>query len=505
MPVPLSARSLISVTLLLASFLCNACVYRPLPGRTSIDELIQEAIDHSDTYTIVDESTPNVIGGGYVGEDGILYSRDVAGLLPNELHPADSFSTASEIASRDVIDSSLLIREEFIETDVREVLAVLTSEANLDLVLDDNVGGIVNTNCNDLTFEQAIEKVLMPLGLAYSISDGQVVVAPPDPLSPLFSRVSVKRNFRPLHMAIRSLLDSVPAAWLQYVTPIDSAKLLLVQAPPRIVDEIFQRFEAVDQPVPLVVLEAIICVISPDSGFQFGLDWEHAVKLDSAKALAIGASGLALNGQVSNAGLSEVFGSFSSTSTFIKLLREHGYLTIRASPHVMAKDGEQANIAINRETFFSVQPASSQGSNAVFFQQDIQKVDAGITLDITPHIRGDVVTIDIEKAEVSEDVRTANSELSVNPFPVINRRSVSTTVSVKDRKTIVIGGLVQRETIDQVNQIPGLSRLPLVGYLFQTTERQTRDAEVVIFISPRIVHAGETAVCQSTFDGEIIR
>ncbi|EMI54039.1 general secretion pathway protein D [Rhodopirellula sallentina SM41] len=292
-----------------------------------------------------------------------------------------------------------------------------------------------------------------------------------------------------MHIESRALMETVPVSWLQYVTSIESAKVLMVQAPERIAEDIVARFADVDQPIPQVVLEAIICVVSPDCDFQFGLDWQHAVELDGAKSLALGATGLALNGTVSGNGLNQIFSEFSSTSTFVKLLSEHGYLTIRATPHVMAKDGEQANIAINRETFFSVQPAGSTGDNAVFFQQDIQKVDAGITLDITPHIRGNIVTIDIEKAEVSEDVRTANSELSLNPFPVINRRSVSTTVSVKDGRTIVIGGLVQRETIDSVNRVPGLSRLPGVGYLFQSTQRQTRDAEVVIFISPRIVRS----------------
>ncbi|EGF24896.1 protein containing Type II and III secretion system domain [Rhodopirellula baltica WH47] len=107
------------------------------------------------------------------------------------------------------------------------------------------------------------------------------------------------------------------------------------------------------------------------------------------------------------------------------------------------------------------------------------------------------MTIDIEKAEVSEDVRNATPALSINQYPIINRRSVSTTVSVKDGKTIVIGGLVQRETVDRVNRIPGLSRLPGVGYLFQTTQRQTRDAEVVIFISPRIVRSTGTAFITS--------
>ena len=236
-----------------------------------------------------------------------------------------------------------------------------------------------------------------------------------------------------------------------------------------------------------MILEAIICVVSPDTGYQYGFDWQHAVELNGENALRFGATGLALNSNFSRAGANAIFNDFAHTTSFVKLLSEHGYLTIRASPHVMAQDGEQATIAINRETFFSIQPVGTADNSSFFFQQDIQTVDAGITLDITPRIRGDTVTIDIEKAEVSEDIRNANPELAVNPFPIINRRSVSTTVHVKDGKTIVIGGLVQRETVDRVNRVPGLSKMPLLGYLFETTQQQTRDAEVVIFISPRIV------------------
>nr|MBC8424664.1 hypothetical protein [bacterium] len=86
-----------------------------------------------------------------------------------------------------------------------------------------------------------------------------------------------------------------------------------------------------------------------------------------------------------------------------------------------------------------------------------------------------------------EDIRRANPELALNPYPIINRRSVSTTVDVEDGKTIVIGGLVQRQTVDRVSRIFGLSRLPVVGRLFQTVHHQEQDAEVAIFISPRIV------------------
>jgi type II secretory pathway component GspD/PulD (secretin) len=90
---------------------------------------------------------------------------------------------------------------------------------------------------------------------------------------------------------------------------------------------------------------------------------------------------------------------------------------------------------------------------------------------------------------VSEDIRTSDSrsELTANPYPIINRRVVSTDVNVRDGQTIVIGGLVQRQTVDRINRIPGLSRIPIAGKLFQTIEKQEQDVEVAIFISPRIV------------------
>ncbi|WP_233214565.1 type II secretion system protein GspD [Rhodopirellula bahusiensis] len=503
------------------------CVYRPGYRRTNMDELIQQSLDQSNAARGGDtELIGNMHDEGVVFDHGefranvseeILFDSDLPPesqpvidgdwhgdgysqiqeeeIIPLELIPI-SQARSSAIA-RVEYDEPFLINEDFIETDVREVLTLLATDAELDLILDDNVAGIVNTQIIDLTVDEAVEKVLMPLGLASTRRGKQLIVAPPDPESPLFSLVSIKTQYQPQHMDPTTLLETVPVPWLQYVTEIEQAKTMLVEAPPRIANDIIARFQNIDQPIPQVVLEAIICVVSPDSGFQFGLDWQHAVEMEGVKQLSLSASGLALNGEVSQAGLDAIFSDFGSTSAFVRLLSEKGDLTIRATPHVMAKDGEPANIAINRETFFSVQPPGTTGSNSVFFQQDIQKVDAGIVLDITPHIRGDEVTIDIEKAEVSEDVRNATSQLSINQYPIINRRSVSTTVTVKDGKTIVIGGLVQRETVDQINRIPGLSRLPGVGYLFQTTQRQTRDAEVVIFISPRIVRSASSAFITS--------
>lgn len=459
------------------------------PHQPTVHDLVQEALDksaRSRELAVINEMDADVLNEQITGQlTGQVAEPWLEMPYGSGVIPPDGFSTLVEPQVE-----GPRITEEFVETDVREALLILAEEAEIDLVMDENVAGVVNTQINDLPIDLAIEKVLMPLGLVSARQGNRIVVAPPDPASPLFSYVAETTEYRPMHLDAATLMTTVPKSLEQFVNSIQGNNLILIEAPRNIRQQILDRFVSIDQPVPQVVLEAIICVVSPDSGFQLGLDWQHAVELNGRTALKLGAQGLALSGAVSQPGLNSVFSDFATTSAFVKLLNENGYVTIRASPHVMAKDGQKANISINRETFFSTQlnqSGTTSDNGAFFFQNNIQKVLSGIELDITPHIRGDVVTIEIEKAEVSEDIRSANTELALNPYPIINRRSVSTTVHVKDGKTIVIGGLVQQETIDRVNHVPGLSRIPLLGYLFKSKQRQTREADVVIFISPRIV------------------
>jgi type II secretory pathway component GspD/PulD (secretin) len=172
------------------------------------------------------------------------------------------------------------------------------------------------------------------------------------------------------------------------------------------------------------------------------------------------------------------------------MLEKEGYLEIKAAPHVMAKNGEKATISINRETFFSTQPKDSQ----VFFTQSVQKVEAGIVLNITPIIRGENVTVQIERAEVSEDIRESGNPDLANPYPLINRRFVTTTVDVKDGETIVIGGLSYHQTVDRVSRVPGWGKIWGIGKFFQQIDQQEKQAEVTVFISPRIVHPNNMEV-----------
>ncbi len=378
-----------------------------------------------------------------------------------------------------------LVSDIYTETDVREAIQALATQAGVAIVLDDTARGSVTCTIENEPFEVALQRILLPLGLVYVKKDNLFLIGTDDPTSNLFAHIAETIEFRPNHLSAQELISLLPPRQSQYVRTVEKRNLIVIEAPHDAAQNIHAQLQSADQPIPQIMIEAVICVVAPEKGLQFGVDWNHGLKVQGLDALNFGLNGLSFSGAVSPYGANNAFDDFAVTSAFIKLLAKEGYVTIRAAPRVMAKDGEKAEISIARDTFFSVQQTSSQ----FLFNQNIQKVESGISLILTPAIRGDTVQILIEKAEVSEDVRSVDPEQQLlnNPYPIINRRNVATTVQVKDRQTIVIGGLVGRQDVNRVSRIPILGDLPLIGGLFRKIERQEQDAEVAIFISPKIV------------------
>jgi type IV pilus assembly protein PilQ len=480
-------------SLIAASSFQIGCVNTSPAPRPTINQLAREAFSQSEESRLTSES--QAIGESAQDQFAYPVNNNTGAKILDDTTvratgfqmPMDEFSAENRPASNKVQPVS----GDFIETPLRDALNDLAADAGVQLVLDDDVNGVVNIVFEDQPVDRAFELVLSAQSFYHRRIDDTFYVGPAKTSSPLFPIISQRIEYRPKYVETKALLETVATVHRDFVSRIEGVDTVLIEAPERVATRIVARFESIDKPSAQVALEAIVCVIAPDSGQRIGLDWEHAVELDGEEALRFGVTGLGLGVDVSNAGVDAVFSDFSRTSAFVNALCEHGYLAIRAAPHVVAQDGEKASIIINRETFFSTQPQTSGlgESNSFFIQQNIERVESGITFDITPKVRGDMVTVKIEKAEVSEDIRTVSAQAALNQFPIINRRSVSTTVSVKNGRTIVIGGLMQRETVDRESSIPILGSLPWLGHLFKTTERQSRDVEVVIFVSPRIIPA----------------
>ena len=119
--------------------------------------------------------------------------------------------------------------------------------------------------------------------------------------------------------------------------------------------------------------------------------------------------------------------------------------------------------------------------------QNVVRQDTGITLRITPQIsEGEYVKLDIYQ-EISAVEPTKGNAVDITT----TKRSAKTSVVVKDKDTVVIGGLIQDRDIDTINKIPFLGDIPYLGWLFKTTSKERHKTNLMILLTPRIIRGAQ--------------
>ncbi len=242
-----------------------------------------------------------------------------------------------------------------------------------------------------------------------------------------------------------------------------------------------------------VLIEATIAEVLLDESNKLGVEWRYI----SHGLFGTGADGtLSLDsglGVINGTGESVIGSGFSyliqNTGRFtamIKALAEKNRVNVLSSPHVLASDNQPARIDIGEEVpiVTSEYRTNDASSTATTVDKTIQYRDTGIILEVTPHIN--------ENGMVRMDLRQEVSSLSdktvegVNS-PIFRKRVATTTLSVKDRQTIVIGGLIRQTNTKSNSGIPGLSRIPGLKYLFGYEGKEYQSAELMIFITPHVI------------------
>jgi general secretion pathway protein D len=169
-------------------------------------------------------------------------------------------------------------------------------------------------------------------------------------------------------------------------------------------------------------------------------------------------------------------GYFTNYRVDIDALVTQGKAKILANPRVAALDGQTARILIGDR----LPVETSVVVNGVQ-QFNVNYVDVGIKLEITPRFNeGGIITTYI-RPEVSSNLRTNSKN------PSIRTREAETMLRVHHGETIVIGGLLQSLDKTDVSKLPLLGDLPIVGQLFRKTTTQKEESELVIFITPKIM------------------
>ena len=168
-----------------------------------------------------------------------------------------------------------------------------------------------------------------------------------------------------------------------------------------------------------------------------------------------------------------------------------------ARPTLSTRNGKEATINITDKVPILTTTTSNNNTTTTVDYQDV-----GVKLTTTPRVNAvnDDVTLDI-----SGEVSTVTGYVNNNNVsaPQISTRNVKTNIRCKNGDTIIIGGLLKQEDIKTISSIPLLSKLPILGKLFQYTEHDKKDSELVIMITPVIEGREEQALKNDRMQKEI--
>ena len=203
----------------------------------------------------------------------------------------------------------------------------------------------------------------------------------------------------------------------------------------------------------------------PDGAAHRGSPTNYLVNLPAAAAT--GGLGIAL-GHIANTLALDMRISAGETMSKVKVL---------SNPKVLVVQNERAMINLGSQ--LPVPKTDSEGNRTVEWK------DVGITLDVKPQITNDkriFMEINIENSTQGDNVLTTEGTMFS-----INTSRAETKVLIADGETTVIGGIFVGENSNSGDSIPGLSKIPIFGWLFKNTTTTERRKELMIFITPKIV------------------
>lgn len=161
-------------------------------------------------------------------------------------------------------------------------------------------------------------------------------------------------------------------------------------------------------------------------------------------------------------------------------LERRGAVTTLAQPTLVALSGETANFFAGGEFPIPV-AAYDDGDRS---RITIEFKQFGVAVAFTPTVIGDTINLAVAP-EVSALDRNNSIRLNGTEIPALTTRRAQTTVELRNGQSFAIAGLIRRDFTDNVDGIPGLSRMPVLGALFRSTRFERQESEVVIIVTAR--------------------
>ncbi len=422
----------------------------------------------------------------------------------------------------------------FQDIEVRAALQIIADFTGLNMVVSDTVKGGISLRLKDVPWDQALDIILKTKGLGMRKMGNVILVAPSAEISSrekeeLESQKKIS-ELEPTHSELIQINYAKAAEFANFIRSKESSLLsergtvtvdertnsLLIQDTPSRLADIRKMIHQLDIPVRQVLIESRIVIanddFSRDLGVRFGVT--NVSKNGNSGVISISGSATG-NDTITNSALTNlgagnsafpvtmpaldnrlgvslpvvspagsiglaILGRNSLVDLELSALQAEGRGEVISNPRVITANQKEARIEQGVEIPY--QEASSSGATSVSFKKAV------LSLKVTPQITPDdrvIMDLDVTKDSVG-DVFAG--------VPSINKREVNTQVLVANGETVVLGGIYEQTRSKSVTKVPLLGDLPFMGALFRTTSQVDDKVELLIFVTPKILKEGLSAI-----------
>ncbi|MBT8098931.1 MAG: type IV pilus secretin PilQ [Gammaproteobacteria bacterium] len=431
----------------------------------------------------------------------------------------------------------------FQDIETRAVLQLLAETSGKNIVVSDTVQGNVTLRLRNVPWDQALDIVMTTKGLDMRQNGNVIIVAPAEEiaaretadleakaaiseLEPLYSEF-LQVNYAKADDLARLIDADGDNSMLSdrgSIAVDDRTNTLLIQDTADRLQDIRRMVRTLDIPIKQVLIESRIVVVnddfSRDLGVRLGVtaaDWNGTDTTTLVSATGSGTDTMvgsaianitdpanttgnpfpitvpSLNNRYNvNVPIESPAGRFSlavlGSDYLVDLeltaLEAEGRGEIVSTPRVITANQKEARIEQGVEIPY--QQSASSGATTIQFKKAV------LSLEVTPQITPDnniIMDLRVNKDSVGEVISTGGLGGTV---PSIDTRAVETQVLVSDGQTVVLGGIYETERRETINKVPWLGDIPFAGNLFKSRQVIDNKAELLIFVTPRILEEGST-------------
>ena len=363
------------------------------------------------------------------------------------------------------------------DTELSEVMEMLSRAERINILLSEGVGGDVSFSLYDVPLSEAIRSIADAAGYVAEHRNGMYfIVSRENAGSYSESDLTEIRTYRIQYAdpgQIQQMLRPYLSEYGQLTMMVEN-KTLMVEDTPEFLRRIETLIRDIDHQPKQILIEAQILEVTLNTEDSFGIDWADFFQSNGGTG-SYGTRGLQGAGASGSSGLFFEVANADLTAA-LSALEQNGRIRTLSTPKLLALENQEASVIIGDRRGFQVTTTINQVTT-----ESIQFLESGVILRVTPHVDDEGRVMMEIHPEVSTGVVDANG------IPSQTTTEVSTRLLVASGQTVFIGGLIKQSVTETRNGVPILGRIPGLGLLFSSREVTSVNTETIVVITPQVI------------------